>query len=126
VSDFIYLTLEDALAMMQTISIGPVRDIGLLDSALARPRSSAFAQDAYKTVGLKSAALLHSLTNNHPLVDGNKRLAWLATTVFLRLNGCESKATDDEAFDVVWDLASGSLELDEIEQRMKIASQKEP
>ena len=57
------------------LKIGPVRDIGLLDSALSRPRASAFGEDAYHTVGLKAAALLHSLTKNHCLVDGNKRIA---------------------------------------------------
>ena len=76
-----YLDLEDLLRLVRLLSIGPVRDVGLLDSAVARPRSSAFGEDAYGTVSAKAAALLHSITNNHALVDGNKRLAWLATTV---------------------------------------------
>lgn len=115
-----YLALEDALGIIEVLAVGPVRDLGLLDSALARPRASAFGQDAYETVELKASSLLHSLINNHPLVDGNKRLAWLCTVVFLRLNGLDSKLNDDQAFRLVWDIASGSLELDEISRRLDV------
>jgi len=76
-----YLDLDDPLGLIRMLGIGPVRDVGLLDSALARPRSSTFGEDAYPTTTLKSAALLHSIVNNHVLVDGNKRLAWFATVV---------------------------------------------
>jgi death-on-curing protein len=69
-----------------------------------------FGQDAYASIELKALALLHSLTKNHPSVDGNKRLAWLATTIFLYLNGYDSAATDDEAFDLMWEVTGGSLE----------------
>ncbi len=100
--------------------MGPVRDVGLLDSALARPRSSVFGQDAYVSIELKASALLHSLTKNYPLVDGNKRLAWLATTVFLDLNGYDSMASDDNAFDLMWELAGGSLELETIVERLRV------
>ena len=106
--------------MIRSLSIGPVRDVGLLDSALARPRSSAFGADAYASVGLKAAAMLHSLVSNHPLVDGNKRLAWLATVVFLRINDVDTAVTDDEAFALVWDIASGSVGLVEIRDRLQV------
>lgn len=56
-----YLTLEDALGIISALGVGPVRDLGLLDSALARPRASAFGQDAYESLELKASALLHSL-----------------------------------------------------------------
>jgi death-on-curing protein len=113
-----YLTLEDALGIIEVLGVGPTRDLGLLDSALARPRASAFGQDAYQTLELKASALLHSLLKNHPLVDGNKRLVWLCAVVFLRLNGLESNLKDDDAFLLVWDIASGTLELDEISRRL--------
>jgi len=71
-----YLELEDILHLVRHFGIGPVRDVGLLDSAVARPRSSAFGEDAYPSISLKSAAILHSISNYHALVDGNKRLAW--------------------------------------------------
>jgi death on curing protein len=115
-----YLDLEDALLLIRRLGIGPVRDVGLLDSAMARPRSSAFGVESYPTIKIKAAALLHSLAGNHPLVDGNKRLAWLATVVFLDLNGHEPKGSDDEAFDVVWEVASGESDLTVISGSLRI------
>ena len=115
-----YLELEDLLQLVRTLGVGPVRAMGLLDSAAARPRSSAFGEDAYPTVALKSAALLHSITSNHALVDGNKRLAWLATTVFLDLNGFSPELADDEAFTLVWDVAATSMDLEEIVRRLRL------
>ena len=115
-----YLELEDLLQLVRTLGVGPVRDMGLLDSAAARPRSSAFGEDAYPTVALKSAALLHSITSNHALVDGNNRLAWLATTVFLDLNGFSPELADDEAFTLVWDVAATSMDLEEIVRRLRL------
>jgi death-on-curing protein len=120
VTEVEYLDLEDALLLIRRLGIGPVRDLGLLDSAMARPKSSAFGVDAYPTIEFKAAALLHSLAGNHPLVDGNKRLAWLATVVFLDLNGLEPKVSDDEAFDVVWEVASGESDLTVISARLRI------
>jgi len=115
-----YLRLDDTLELIRALGVGPVRDLGLLESVLARPRSSAFGSDAYRTIDLKAAALLDSLTNNHSLVDGNKRLAWLATTVFLAINDCGSSVSDDEAFDLVVDVAAGSVELNQIAARLRV------
>jgi len=117
-----YLGLEDLLAMVRALEAGPVRDVGLLDSAAARPRSSAFGQEAYPTLALKAAALLHSLARNHALVDGNKRLAWLATVVFLDLNAHATLVSHDEAFDLVMDVSKGLLDVDEIATRLQILS----
>jgi death-on-curing protein len=119
-SDPEYLSLEDTFDLIEVLKVGPIRDLGLLDSALARPRSSAFGQDAYATLELKASALLHSLVNNHPFVDGNKRLAWLSTTVFLRLNDHQASLIKDDAFALVLEIASGSLELDEIARRLSV------
>ena len=115
-----YLELEDILHLVRLLAAGPVRDVGLLDSAVARPRSSAFGEDAYPSVSLKTAALLHSLTNDHALVDGNRRVAWLATTVFLDLNGLAPDLQDDEAFDLVWEVASTSPDVDAIAQKLRV------
>lgn len=106
-----FLDLEDALELVRALRAGPVRDVGLLDSAIARPQSSVFGEDAYPTLTLKAAALLHSLARNHALVDGNKRLAWLATVVFLDLNGHEPALTDDEAFHLVLSVAEGKIDV---------------
>ncbi len=116
-----YLELEDILLLVRRLGVGPVRDVGLLDSAVARPRSSAFGEDAYPSVSLKAAALLHSITNNHALIDGNKRLAWLATTVFLDLNGCAPDLSDGEAFDLVWEIASTSIDAEAIASKLRVS-----
>ena len=106
-----YLTVEQALRIGRAAVGGPiqVRDVGLLESAIHRPRASVLGQEAYPEVLTKAAALLHSLASNHPLVDGNKRLAWLATYVFLAKNDIVLDADDDVAFDLVMRVASGSI-----------------
>ncbi len=77
--------------------------------------ASVLGQDAYPDLLTKAASLLHSLARNHSLVDGDKRLAWLATYVFCASNGVELDATDDAAYDLVVAVASGSLDdVDEI------------
>jgi len=116
--DVEYLDLDDILGLVRALGVGPVRDVGLLDSAAARPQSSAYGEDAYPTISLKAAALLQSLVNNHALVDGNKRLGWLATVVFLDINGIEPTLTDNEAFDLVWEVAASSLDVESIAARL--------
>ena len=118
--DVEHLELDDLLAMVRALGAGPVRDVGLLDSAAARPRATAFGESAYPTLPLQAAALLHSLVRNHALVDGNKRLGWLATVVFLDLNGHRPELTDDAAFQLVMDVAAGSAELEDIAARLRV------
>ncbi|ALE72700.1 death-on-curing protein [Pseudonocardia sp. EC080610-09] len=106
-----YLSLSDLLRFAAT-ALGEepvVRDFGLLESALARPATTLFGQDAYPTVHLKAAALLQSICGNHALVDGNKRLAWAATAVFLVLNGHPPRIDQDAAFDLVVAVSEGTL-----------------
>jgi death-on-curing protein len=107
-----YLSVEQALRIARAAVGGPVhvRDIGLLEAAIHRPRASVLGQDAYPDLLTKAAALLHSLARNHPLVDGNKRLAWLATYVFCAKNGVELGPDDDVAYDLVIAVADGSLD----------------
>jgi death-on-curing protein len=109
-----YLVLDDLVSFTKLLGAGPTRDIGLLDSAVARARSSAFGQDAYPTLELKAAALIHSITRNHALVDGNKRLALVAGVAFLRLNGRRVVLSQDDAFDLIMRVAEGSAEVVEI------------
>lgn len=107
----IFLDL-DSLLHIATRTLGGepvVRDYGLLESALARPQASAFGKDAYSDLEHKAAALLHSLARNHALVDGNKRLALAATLAFPGMNGRRLTLTNDEAYDFVVAVASGSL-----------------
>lgn len=113
-----YLTLEDALSLIEDLAVGPVRDLGLLNSALHRPATMLWGHDAYATIDEKAAALLDSLVRNHPLVDGNKRLGWLATLVFLDINGHWVEAPDDDAYQLVMDVAAGRLSLKEITEAL--------
>jgi len=116
-----YLSLEDQLDLVNALGAGPVRDLGLLDSACHRPQTSFFGQEAYPTLAAKAAALMHSLACNHALVDGNKRLCLLATVVFLRINSYVLDLTDDEAFDLAMSVAASQLDADGIQKRLRLA-----
>ncbi len=105
-----YLTLEDVLRQVDRAGWN-LRDAGLLASAVARPAATAFGDDAYPTLWLKAAALCQSLDNNQALVDGNKRLAWLTTKVFLAINGQRLRATADEGERFMLDLVGGHADL---------------
>ncbi|MFF3504877.1 type II toxin-antitoxin system death-on-curing family toxin [Streptomyces sp. NPDC003247] len=109
-----YLTVQEVLDLAELACGGQeiaVRDLGLLSSAVHRPRSQMFGVEAYTDLFEKAAALLQSLAVNHPLVDGNKRMAWMSTVVFLDFNGTEMVGVDqDEAYKLVIEVASGSLE----------------
>jgi death on curing protein len=108
----IFLTLEELL-YVATRALGAepdIRDVGLLESALARPQASAFGEDAYPTIDEKAAALLHSLARNHALIDGNKRLCLAATIAFHGMNGLRLTFSNDEAYDLVIAVASGECD----------------
>lgn len=110
-----YLSVEDLLEIaFGIIDDVVVRDHGLLASAAARPRSSAFGEDAYPTFVSKAAALMHSIAPNHALGDGNKRLAWAATRVLCLLNGHDLKFSVDAAEQLVLAVARGELDVPEI------------
>jgi death-on-curing protein len=108
----IYLDLDSLLRVAaRTLGGEPaIRDHGLLESVLARPQASAFGQDAYPDLATKAAALLHSLARNRALVDGNKRLALAATIAFLGINGRRLTLSNDEAYELVIAIATGSLD----------------
>lgn len=98
-----YLDLDDLIEIAQLVLGSPprVRDYGLLSSAVARPATIAFGHEAYPDLWDKAGALLHSLCMNRALIDGNKRLAWAASRVFLALNGiplCDVEVDAAESF----------------------------
>ncbi|MEU7411709.1 type II toxin-antitoxin system death-on-curing family toxin [Streptomyces sp. NPDC042638] len=106
-----HLTVAEVTALA-AIAFGgrppEVREPGLLASAVLRPRARMFGTAAYEDRYEQAAALLHGLATNHPLVDGNKRTAWLATATFLALGGVDLAGVDqDTAYDLVVDVASG-------------------
>jgi death-on-curing protein len=112
-----YLDLDDLLAAAEAAVGKPpeVRDWGLLEAALARPQASVFGADAYPGLHEKAAALMHSLARNHALVDGNKRLAWVATRLFYLFNrGDLRPPTVDQAEALVVGVAAGQLDVPEI------------
>lgn len=116
-----YLDLEDLLDLAERL-LGPdppIRDAGLLGSAAARPQATAFGAEAYPDIWTKAAALLLSIVKNHALVDGNKRLGWLATAVFLHLNGIDvSVASNDDVYELVMDVAGEHRSVSEVAEKL--------
>ncbi|MEU2536374.1 type II toxin-antitoxin system death-on-curing family toxin [Streptomyces iakyrus] len=107
-----YLSVDEVTAIAEVAFGGrppEARAPGLLASAVHRPRARMFGTAAYDDLYEQAAALLHALAANHPLVDGNKRTAWLATATFLALNGVDlARADQDTAYALVVDVASGT------------------
>lgn len=119
----VYLRLEDLLAAAAA-AIAPaevlVRDVGLLESACARPQASAFGVDAYPDLWHKAAALMESSARNHPLIDGNKRLAWVGTRLFLVLNDVDIRVPSPEIGDrFVRAVAQGHVDLEQIAEAIR-------
>lgn len=106
-----YLDLDDLLAAAEAaVGRAPeIRDYGLLESDLARPATTVFGTDAYPGVHEKAAALLHSVVRNHALVDGNKRLGWVAVRLFYVLNNLDLRADHDDVFAFVMGVAAGEI-----------------
>ncbi|GFN34938.1 type II toxin-antitoxin system death-on-curing family toxin [Tepidimicrobium xylanilyticum] len=98
-----------SLLIQETGGSGGIRDEGLLDSALNLPFQSFDGEDIYKTIQAKAARLGFSLINNHPFVDGNKRIGILVMLVFLEINGIEIICTDEELVELGLGVADGSV-----------------
>ena len=117
-----YLDLEDLIALAADV-VGnppPIRDVGLLGAAASRPRTTVFGEDAYPDLWQKAAALLQSILKNHALVDGNNRLAWLATAVFLEINDVAAIHVDNDAvYEFVMELAAGQDDVERIATRLR-------
>jgi len=115
-----YLELADILKLgREIIADFRVREIGLLESAAARPKTSVFGEDAYLTFAEKTAALLHSIARNHALIDGNKRLAWSAARLFCLMNDLDINMKQDKAYEMVVGVAAGQIEMDELVKILK-------
>jgi death-on-curing protein len=122
----IYLTLAELLHVAERALGGEpgIRDVGLLESALARPQASAFGSDAYPDLDAKAAALVHSLARNHALVDGNKRLALSGLIAFYGVNGRRLTLTNDEAYHLIIAVADGTLDsVEQITARLACATE---
>lgn len=108
-----YLTDEDARDWARELGFH-IKDAGLLSSAIARPRASAFGEDAYPDLVTKAAALFESLVRNHALHDGNKRLSVVLTWSFLLNNNVRLRHTKKEAYDFALAAAAGELTFEQI------------
>ena len=117
-----YLDLEDLLYLAGRL-LGyppPIREVGLLGAAVARPQTTVFGDDAYPDLWTKAAALLQSIVKGHPLVDGNKRLGWLATATFLEINGIEvTRIANDAVYRFVMGVAAGKDDVDQLADELR-------
>jgi len=109
-----YLSLEEILSLhslliAQSGGSQGLRDHGAVESAVAQPQAGFGGEELYPSLASKATALAHSLIQNHPFVDGNKRIGHAAMEVFLLLNGHEIEASVDEQEDVIITVASGKM-----------------
>lgn len=110
-----YLTLSEALELHRRVigqsggALG-LLNLGALESALAQPRVTFGGKDLYPSIVEKAAALGHSLIQNHPFLDGNKRTGHAAVEVFLFLNGLEIQSSVDEQEQIILQVASGQMD----------------
>lgn len=118
----LYPTTSDLLALAEVVLPEVLlRDGGQLHAAVLRPQTTVFGDDAYPDLWEKAAALMQSILIGHPLVDGNKRLAWAAAVVFLEDNGEILEYRDvDEAERLVIAVTTGELEdIPDLAQRLR-------
>lgn len=108
-----YIRLEVFIEATESVGF-MVKDAGLLDSALTRPMTTVFGEDAYPSFELKAAAMMQSLIKNQPFIDGNKRSSWLAVNIFCSLNHRTIVASQDEAFEFILGVATDVLDLEAI------------
>ena len=114
-----YLSIHEVLALHERIAAQSggglgLRDLALLESALAQPRQSFGGSDLYSSLVEKAGALGFSLIANHPFVDGNKRIGHAAMEIFLVLNGQEIDADVDEQERVVLAVAAGDMSREQL------------
>lgn len=120
----IYITLDEVLAIHDDMveryggSFG-IRDLGLMQSAIARPQATFGGEDLYPTIIDKAAALFHSLVFNHAFADGNKRTSLTSTARFLHLNGYELKVGKHELIDFPLRVENQHLDIEQISKWLK-------
>ncbi|THG30808.1 type II toxin-antitoxin system death-on-curing family toxin [Naasia lichenicola] len=120
--DFEYLSVDDVVQIVEIFTEAPlresVRDMGLLIAAVDRPAIQYGGRDVYPNLADKAASLMESLARNSALFDGNKRLAWLATNVFLELNHAALHFNDNESFSLLREVSQGYISTTELAQRI--------
>lgn len=109
-AEVVYLTAVQVLfiharLLAETGGAPGVRDLGPLESAIARPKATFDGQDLYPGLCAKAAALMFGLVNNHPFVDGNKRVGITAAVLFLVRNGLQLQASNEQIEHVTLEVA---------------------
>ena len=117
--EFLFLTLEEAISLQQRLveefgGSSGIRDMGLLQSALAMPAATLGGQFLHSGLADMGAAYLFHLVQNHPFIDGNKRIGATAARVFLMMNGAAFEPDETEYGDLVLAVASGKLDKNEV------------
>lgn len=125
-----YLTPEQVLfiharLIAETGGSHGVHDLGLLESAVARPQASYDGNDLYGTLFEKAAALLESLINNHPFVDGNKRTGITSVALFLQVNGYHIKTSNENIEKFTLSIANNQMDLGKIANWLSTYSEKD-
>lgn len=113
------LTKSQVISMHSSLVVATggsdgIRDDGMLESAMNAPFQTFDGYDLYPTLLQKAARLGYSLVNNHPFVDGNKRIGIHAMLVFLLLNGVDIECTQEELIEVGLALADGSMKCEKL------------
>lgn len=124
-----YLSVDQTLIIHNEVieKIGGskgIRDMGLLESAVARPQATFEGKDLYPDIFSKAAALGHSLICNHPFIDGNKRTGYMAMRIFLNINGYEIEASLEERYKFVLEIANKTKKEKAIAEWLKEHTQK--
>lgn len=101
-----------------------IRDVGLIESAVARPQASYAGEDLYRDIFDKTAALLQSLLKNHPFIDGNKRTALSSAGIFLKMNGYILQNKHKEEVEFAIKVDNEHLSLEQITSWLKKNSKK--
>ncbi len=119
-----YLTINETLeihhrVIEQSGGAKGIRDSGALESALAQPKMTFSGEYLYPTIGEKASALGFSLIQNHPFIDGNKRIGHAAMEIFLLLNGYQINANTDEQFDVVMKTAASEMKREDFTEWLR-------
>jgi death on curing protein len=115
----VHPTMEDVLERVVSLGL-VVRDVSLIESALARPKTTVFGKEVFDSLPKKTAALMHSMAQNQALLDGNKRLALGVALLFLRLNDHRLANTHDELFDLMIDMSHGLQDITAIALRLRV------
>lgn len=119
-----YLTPEQVLfihsrVIAETGGIHGVRDLGLLESAMARPQATFDGKELYADVFIKAAALMDSMVNNHPFADGNKRTGVMSAGLFLLINGYKLKTSSGSMEVITMWVATKKVTIEKLAQWMR-------